>query len=224
MEREQRRRRWWRGHRSRGSGSRARPRAGTPPRCSRAPRSRGGRRRRGARTRAPGPIRRVPHRGTRNRSGATSREQYSRSLGRTAAFRVLSHHAGDANGAGGRSRAARGSGTFEDMETLTCPRCGTAMVSRALADGEVSQCPDGPRRLPQPGGPRRPDRVGDRLAPQRQPADRPAAADHARHDGPAHRPDQGAGLGGDALQLSAGSQVSRRAARRALLNQRHLGG
>ena len=26
---------------------------------------------------------------------------------------------------------------------MTCPRCGTAMVSRALADGQVSQCPDG---------------------------------------------------------------------------------
>jgi Zn-finger nucleic acid-binding protein len=29
------------------------------------------------------------------------------------------------------------------METLTCPRCGTEMVSRALADGQVSRCPDG---------------------------------------------------------------------------------
>jgi Zn-finger nucleic acid-binding protein len=29
------------------------------------------------------------------------------------------------------------------METLTCPRCGTEMVSRALADGQVSQCPEG---------------------------------------------------------------------------------
>ena len=33
------------------------------------------------------------------------------------------------------------------METLTCPRCGTDMVTRRLGgtagDGEVSQCPDG---------------------------------------------------------------------------------
>lgn len=29
------------------------------------------------------------------------------------------------------------------METLTCPRCGTEMESRALADAQVSQCPDG---------------------------------------------------------------------------------
>ncbi len=33
------------------------------------------------------------------------------------------------------------------METLTCPRCGTEMVTRTLGgaagDGEVSQCPDG---------------------------------------------------------------------------------
>jgi Zn-finger nucleic acid-binding protein len=33
------------------------------------------------------------------------------------------------------------------MESLTCPRCGTEMVSRALSasmgDGEVSMCPDG---------------------------------------------------------------------------------
>ncbi|WP_083768165.1 MULTISPECIES: zf-TFIIB domain-containing protein [unclassified Nocardioides] len=33
------------------------------------------------------------------------------------------------------------------METLTCPRCGTEMVSHALSaslgEGEVSQCPDG---------------------------------------------------------------------------------
>ncbi|WP_395658040.1 zf-TFIIB domain-containing protein [Nocardioides sp.] len=33
------------------------------------------------------------------------------------------------------------------METLTCPRCGSEMVTRALSaslgDGELSQCPDG---------------------------------------------------------------------------------
>lgn len=29
------------------------------------------------------------------------------------------------------------------METLTCPRCGADMTSRALGDGEVQQCPDG---------------------------------------------------------------------------------
>jgi uncharacterized protein len=29
------------------------------------------------------------------------------------------------------------------METLTCPRCGTEMVSKALGDGQVSQCPEG---------------------------------------------------------------------------------
>jgi Zn-finger nucleic acid-binding protein len=33
------------------------------------------------------------------------------------------------------------------METLTCPRCGTEMVTRTLGgaagDGEVSQCPEG---------------------------------------------------------------------------------
>lgn len=33
------------------------------------------------------------------------------------------------------------------METLTCPRCGAEMVTRALSaslgDGEFSQCPDG---------------------------------------------------------------------------------
>jgi uncharacterized protein len=29
------------------------------------------------------------------------------------------------------------------MDALTCPRCGAEMVSRTLADGQVSQCPDG---------------------------------------------------------------------------------
>jgi Zn-finger nucleic acid-binding protein len=31
------------------------------------------------------------------------------------------------------------------METLTCPRCGTDMVTRSVGggDGEVSQCPEG---------------------------------------------------------------------------------
>jgi len=29
------------------------------------------------------------------------------------------------------------------METLSCPRCGTEMVSQTLGDGEVNQCPDG---------------------------------------------------------------------------------
>jgi Zn-finger nucleic acid-binding protein len=33
------------------------------------------------------------------------------------------------------------------METLTCPRCGAEMVSRALSsslgEGEISSCPDG---------------------------------------------------------------------------------
>ncbi|MCB0894470.1 MAG: zf-TFIIB domain-containing protein [Nocardioides sp.] len=33
------------------------------------------------------------------------------------------------------------------METLTCPRCGSEMVTKALSaslgDGELSQCPDG---------------------------------------------------------------------------------
>jgi Zn-finger nucleic acid-binding protein len=41
----------------------------------------------------------------------------------------------------GRSPGLRGNvGT---MDALTCPRCGAEMVSRPLADGEVSQCPDG---------------------------------------------------------------------------------
>ena len=29
------------------------------------------------------------------------------------------------------------------MESLSCPRCGAEMVSKALTDGHVSQCPDG---------------------------------------------------------------------------------
>ena len=29
------------------------------------------------------------------------------------------------------------------MDALTCPRCGAEMVSRPVADAEVSQCPDG---------------------------------------------------------------------------------
>ena len=29
------------------------------------------------------------------------------------------------------------------METLSCPRCGTEMVSQTLGDGEVYDCPDG---------------------------------------------------------------------------------
>lgn len=29
------------------------------------------------------------------------------------------------------------------MESLSCPRCGTEMVSKSLADGQVSQCPEG---------------------------------------------------------------------------------
>ncbi len=29
------------------------------------------------------------------------------------------------------------------MDALTCPRCGAEMVSRPLADAQVSQCPEG---------------------------------------------------------------------------------
>jgi Zn-finger nucleic acid-binding protein len=29
------------------------------------------------------------------------------------------------------------------MDELTCPRCGSEMVSRPLGTGQVSQCPDG---------------------------------------------------------------------------------
>ena len=29
------------------------------------------------------------------------------------------------------------------MDELNCPRCGAEMVSRAVADGQVNQCPDG---------------------------------------------------------------------------------
>ena len=38
-------------------------------------------------------------------------------------------------------------GTVANMENLTCPRCGTEMVTRTLAgsagEGDVSQCPEG---------------------------------------------------------------------------------
>ena len=30
-----------------------------------------------------------------------------------------------------------------ESDSLTCPRCGVEMESRALRDGQVSQCPDG---------------------------------------------------------------------------------
>lgn len=36
-----------------------------------------------------------------------------------------------------------GEGYGRTMESFTCPRCGTEMVTRSLDDGEVSQCPDG---------------------------------------------------------------------------------
>jgi Zn-finger nucleic acid-binding protein len=29
------------------------------------------------------------------------------------------------------------------MDPMSCPRCGVEMVSKSLADGQVSQCPDG---------------------------------------------------------------------------------
>jgi len=32
---------------------------------------------------------------------------------------------------------------MESQESLTCPRCGTEMVPRPLADGQVNRCPDG---------------------------------------------------------------------------------
>jgi Zn-finger nucleic acid-binding protein len=40
-----------------------------------------------------------------------------------------------------RTAARAGYGRY--METLSCPRCGTEMVSETLGDGEVYQCPDG---------------------------------------------------------------------------------
>ena len=45
---------------------------------------------------------------------------------------------------GVRPTGSAGEGSSVDsMDALTCPRCGVEMVSRALANGEVSQCPDG---------------------------------------------------------------------------------
>ncbi len=38
--------------------------------------------------------------------------------------------------------AAR-AGYGRHMETLSCPRCDTEMMSQILGDGEVYQCPDG---------------------------------------------------------------------------------